>query len=207
MRGNVKETVNISEDNFIDYYELMQISPNAEQETVQRVYRMLAARYHPDNPESGDTDRFLLLNEAYKVLSEPDARAAYETTYATRHLEPLDVFNLKEFAAGIDGESNRRMGILCLLYNRRRADADNPGISLLEFETLMSFPREHLEFTLWYLKERGFLRQGEESDFLITAVGVDYVEENLPTNRTLYHLLKAAETGSARAASQERTAV
>ena len=33
---------------FIDYYELLQISSNAEPETIQRVYHMLAARYHPD---------------------------------------------------------------------------------------------------------------------------------------------------------------
>jgi len=188
------------QDSFIDYYELMQISPNAEQETIQRVYRMLATRYHPDNPETGDKDRFLLLNQAYKALSDPEARAAYEATYSVRHLEPLNVFNLKEFAIGIDGEGNRRMGILCLLYNRRRANTDDPGISLLEFEKLMSIPREHLVFTLWYLKEKGLLRQGEESDFLITATGVDYVEANLTSNKTLYHLLKAAETGTVRSA-------
>ncbi len=35
-------------EDFIDYYELLQISPNAEPQTIQRVYRMLAARYHPD---------------------------------------------------------------------------------------------------------------------------------------------------------------
>jgi len=35
---------------FVDYYELMQISQNAELPTIQRVYRMQAARYHPDNP-------------------------------------------------------------------------------------------------------------------------------------------------------------
>ncbi|HVT95615.1 MAG TPA: DnaJ domain-containing protein [Bryobacteraceae bacterium] len=206
MRKNEAPPVDRTQDTFIDYYELMQISPNAEQETIQRVYRMLAARYHPDNPETGDTDRFLLLGQAYRLLSDPEARAAYEATYAVRRLEPLNVFNLKEFAVGIDGEGNRRMGILCLLYNRRRADADDPGISLLEFETLMSFPREHLVFTLWYLKEKGFLRQGEESDYLITSAGIDYVEEKLPANGVLYHLLKAAETGNAWSASPERGA-
>src|SRR4051812_13398865 len=42
---------------FVDYYELLQISPNAEPETIHRVYKMLAQRYHPDNPETGDTAR------------------------------------------------------------------------------------------------------------------------------------------------------
>ena len=34
-----------------DYYEALQISSNAEPETIHRVYRMLAQRFHPDNKE------------------------------------------------------------------------------------------------------------------------------------------------------------
>ena len=94
------------------------------------------------------------------------------------------------------------MGILCLLYTRRRSDPDDPGISLLEFESIMSFPREHLLFTMWYLKERSYLKLDENSDYVITGPGVDYVEEHLPNNQILYKLLKAAESGSTRTASK-----
>ncbi len=183
-------------DTFVDYYELLQISPNAESETVQRVYRMLAARFHPDNPETGDKDIFVLLHEAYETLRDPERRASYDLVYRARHIEPLSVFNLKEFAQGIDGEANRRLGVLCLLYNRRRANPDNPGLSLLDFETLMSFPREHLVFTLWYLKDRKLLMQAEGSDYAITVDGVDYVETHIPKHDILYKLLKSAETGT-----------
>jgi len=188
----------MTQNSFIDYYELMQISPKAEQETIQRVYRMLASRYHPDNPETGDTGRFVMLKRGYEILADPETRAAYDVTYQLERLEPLNVFNLKEFALGIDGEGNRRMGALCLLYNRRRMNPEAPGLSLLEFETMMSFPREHLVFTLWYLKEKGFLRQGQESDFIISADGVDYVDSHLPSNKILYKMLKAAESGTVR---------
>jgi curved DNA-binding protein CbpA len=34
----------------VDYYEFLQISPNADADTIHRVYRFLAARLHPDNP-------------------------------------------------------------------------------------------------------------------------------------------------------------
>ena len=61
---------------FVDYYELLQISPNAEPETIHRVYKMLAQRYHPDNPETGDIDRFLLLNQAFETLSDPGLRTS-----------------------------------------------------------------------------------------------------------------------------------
>jgi len=186
----------MEDKSFVDYYELMQISPNAEMETVQRVYRMLASRYHPDNPETADPDRFMLLNEAYGVLSDPESRAAYDLTYQTARTAPIEIFNLKEFAIGISGEHHRRMGILCLLYNRRRTDPEKPGMSLLDFERVMSFPREHLIFTIWYLQSKDLLKQGEQSDYSISAEGVDYIEANLPSNQILYKLLKAAETGS-----------
>ena len=190
----------MEEKSFVDYYELMQISPNAEMETIQRVYRMLAARYHPDNPETADPDRFMLLNEAYGILSNQESRAHYDMTYQSGRTQPMEVFNLKEFAMGISGENHRRMGILCLLYNRRRTDPDKPGMSLLDFEKVMSFPREHLIFTMWYLQSKGLLLQGEQSDFAISADGVDYIEQHLPTNQILYKLLKAAETGTTHSA-------
>ena len=186
---------------FIDYYEMLQISPNAEPETIHRVYKMLAQRYHPDNPETGDVDRFLMLNQAFETLSDPELRASYNTLYEDHRAKPIDIFETKEFAIGVDGESNRRMGILCLLYTRRRSDPDDPGISLLEFESIMSFPREHLLFTMWYLKERNLLRQEENSDYAITGPGIDYVEEHLPNNKMIYRLLKAAESGSTRTGS------
>ena len=39
-----------------DYYEILQISPNADQETVRRIYKIQAQRFHPDNLESGDAE-------------------------------------------------------------------------------------------------------------------------------------------------------
>ena len=72
-------------------------------------------------------------------------------------------------------------------------------MSILEFETLMSMPREHLMFSMWYLKEKQLIRQDESSDFVITAEGVDQIEANLPSHRMLYNLLKSSEDGTTRA--------
>lgn len=193
----------MADNEFIDYYELLQISPNAELETIHRVFKMLATRYHPDNPETGDVDRFLVLNQAFEVLTDTKRRSDYDTHYAEHRVKPLEVFETKDFEIGVDGEANRRMGILCLLYNRRRSDPDDPGLSLLEFETMMSYAREHLLFTMWYLKEQDYVRVDEKSDYLITAHGVDFVEQNLPQNKLMYKLLKAAETGTSRTSSRE----
>ena len=56
---------------------------------------------------------------------------------------------------------------------------------------------------MWYLKEQGLLRQDENSDFVITGGGVDYVETHLPNNRLLYRLLKAAESGGTNTGAEE----
>jgi hypothetical protein len=62
----------------LDCYEVMQLSPNADAETISRVYRLLAARYHPDNRATGNSEKFLRLAEAYRILSDPEKRARYD---------------------------------------------------------------------------------------------------------------------------------
>jgi hypothetical protein len=66
----------------------------------------------------------------------------------------------------------------------------------------MTSAREHLVFTVWYLKDKGYLRQTEDSSYAITSSGIDHVEQGLPKNRLLYRLLKEAEEGSVRFAPQ-----
>ena len=185
------------QETFVDYYEVLQISRNAEPETIQRVYRMLATKLHPDNLHTGDLDAFIALNEAYEILSNPESRAAYDARHDARRSEPLEVFETSDFAVGVDGEANRRLGILCLLYGRRRTDVDYPGLSLLDLEAMMATPREHLLFAAWYLREKQHVRLDDRSNLMITADGVDYVEKNLPSNGILYRLLKAGSNAQA----------
>jgi len=71
-----------------DWYELLQISPNAEPETIHRVYRLLARRFHPDNAQTGNDDRFRAITRAYEVLSNPEHRAKYDVGYLPHRPEP-----------------------------------------------------------------------------------------------------------------------
>jgi curved DNA-binding protein CbpA len=176
---------------FIDYYELLQISPNAQPETINRVYRMLAQRFHPDNPETGDTERFLTLQAAYAVLSDADRKQDYDQDRRRYYDKPMEVFGMKEFTDGIEGEANRRMGVLCLLYNKRRTMPEESGMSILHMETLMAFPREHLLFTLWYLRKKGLAEFNLNSEYEITAEGIDLVESKFPRSTVLQKLITA----------------
>ncbi|QOY91499.1 J domain-containing protein [Paludibaculum fermentans] len=179
----------------VNYYDLLQIHPKAEPETIQRVYKIFAARYHPDNRETGDAERFRLYREAYEVLSDPAAREQYDLKLELTQPDALPVFQSKEFTDGIDAEAKIRIGILCLLYAKRRANPDYSALSMLDLEHLMAFPREHLQFAMWYLKAKKFVTQDDRSSFIVTAEGVDYLETQLPGNDLLYRIFRASESG------------
>jgi curved DNA-binding protein len=181
---------------FVDYYEMLRVSPGAEIESIQRVHRALAARYHPDNLETGDLERFLLVNEAFKVLSDPEKRKEFDANYKSKKENPMPVFLTKEFTEGVDGEINRRMGLLCLLYTQRRTNSLQPALSVLEIESLMFIPREHLIFTIWYLKAKRYLLQDDRSSLMITSDGIDFMEANLPEHKTMFKMLEAADMGN-----------
>jgi curved DNA-binding protein CbpA len=167
----------------IDYYEFLQISPHADTETIHRVYRFLAARLHPDNPVSGNSEMFRLLKSAYDVLSDPAERSEYD---AARSREPQQTDPLStsiDFMDNLEGELNRRVAVLAVLYFRRRTNPHAPEVPLADIERRMGFPRDYLDFTTWYLVRKGLVVRADNSDFTLTAEGVDYVETqraNLP---------------------------
>jgi len=62
-----------------DYYEILQVSPNADIEVIQAAYKRLAFKNHPDrNLDPAADQRMRLLNEAYEKLSDPAKRQAYD---------------------------------------------------------------------------------------------------------------------------------
>ncbi len=179
----------------VNYYDLLQINPHAETETIERVYRILASRFHPDNQATGDAEKFRLLNDAYQLLRDPVKRAEYDKQFQLNPAGPLPIFLGKEFADGIDSEAKIRVGVLCLLYSKRRANPDFAALSLLDMENIMAFPREKLLFALWYLRSKRYVVQDDRSSFIISAEGVDYLESRLPTDEMLYKIFRASETG------------
>ena len=62
-----------------DYYEILGVKRAASQDEVQRAYRKLARKYHPDvNKASNAEDKFKEINEAYEVLKDPEKRKMYD---------------------------------------------------------------------------------------------------------------------------------
>jgi curved DNA-binding protein CbpA len=186
-----RKSVHIAAPEVTDYYEFLQMNPKAEPAAIHRIYRFMAARFHPDNPGSGDPEKFLLLNRIYEVLSDPKRRAEYDATRQEREPAPDPIFELNAFVDGIEGEVNRRLAILALLYNKRRTNSQDPSISLWDLERKMAMPREYLDFATWYLKSKHYIMVADNSDFALTALGVDYVEANAEKDSMLRKLLTA----------------
>jgi curved DNA-binding protein CbpA len=170
-----------------DYYEFLQISPSAEPETIHRVYRFLAARFHPDNHETGDKERFYKLTKAYEILSDPDRRAAYDASRCTDEPAPLSTWI--DFMDNLDGELNRRLAVLAILYAQRRTTPHKPEVSFRDIEKRLGFPRDYLDFTAWYLRTKGFVQRSDNAEFAITAEGVDFVEIQRTSTPVLEKLL------------------
>jgi curved DNA-binding protein CbpA len=161
----------------VDYYETLQISANAEPETVHRVYRLLAQRFHPDNAESGNATRFRLITEAYEALGTPEKRAQYDVAHQQVQ---KDRWRLAAKAAETDTdfgtEQAVRMMVLEVLLSRRRLEPNEPGVFISDLEKLTGQPREHLEFTTWYLVQKKLIQRTDSSLLAITADGVEHLE-------------------------------
>lgn len=172
-----RQTAPAAETDIDDYYEILQISPNADSETIQRVFRMLAQRYHPDNSETGDEKVFQRVLHAYRVLNDPEKRISYDVQHQASRALRWKIFDQSKSSQGVEGEKRKRWGVLSLLYTKMIEEPRQPGIMLRDLEELLGCPREHLEFTLWYLKQKGHIGGPDNGRYTISAAGVDLVEE------------------------------
>ena len=173
---------------FVDHYEALQLSQNANAETVERVHRLLAKRYHPDNQATGDAEKFAAVHTAYEVLSDPERRAEYDVIYDENRSLQWKIFDQSSAAEGREGDRRIFHAILSVLYVARRRDVVNGGLGIVSLERMLGVPTQHLEFPIWYLKQRGWIEKLDNGQLAITVDGVDKLanrELDIPTDRLL----------------------
>lgn len=186
----------MQEDKTIDFYEVLQASPTAEPEMIHRIYRLLAQRFHPDNQETGDPDRFRIIHEAYLTLSDPEKRTKYDVWL---HQHKQDRWRL--ISAGNRAEEDfefeqiTRLTVLEALHAQRRQEPGSAGMAPNDLEQLIGRPREHLEFTVWYLAQKKLVQRDDSARLMITAEGVDFLEENYRSNLQRRRLQPSAKSG------------
>lgn len=161
---------------FIDYYSILRVHPQCDAKTLETAYRELAKMYHPDHPQTADTDRFREVLEAYRALREPEDRASYNLQYSLH-----TGFSFEEPQSSTEGEgvalsdADAHAKTLLYLYKRRRDYAYDPGVGPYALQQMLNCSDESFEFHVWYLRGKGFIEYTEAGTLAITVVGVDHV--------------------------------
>jgi hypothetical protein len=173
---NPRRGMAVNGDAFVDYYELLQVSANADDDTIHRVFRHLAKKHHPDVPERGNRALFDRLVEAHRTLTDPETRAAYDAKYQRYWNQTWKVVSDAADGVGVLDDAEIRERILSLFYAQRRRSPRQPGMGEMEVSRLVGCPPDHVDFHLWYLREKGWIQRLDNGMLAVTADGVDEVE-------------------------------
>jgi curved DNA-binding protein len=100
---------------FQDYYETLGVARTASQDEIQRAYRGLARKYHPDVNKAPDAEKKIKqINEAYEVLKDPQKREQYDQLGADykngQEFRPPPDFQNTHFGGGAPGGGFRMEG-------------------------------------------------------------------------------------------------
>jgi len=160
-----------------DYYEILQVSPRADRDTIERVFRFLTNRFHPDNRETGDAERFTEIVDAYEVLSSAVKRAQYDLSYERVRESRWKMFSHEATSDDLATDTRIRLAIMSILYIVRRNNPAQPGVGTVELERLLECPEPVVKFHCWYLRENNWIVRLETGHLAISALGVDRLFE------------------------------
>jgi hypothetical protein len=175
---------------FQDHYSLLGVDPRADSDTIQAAYTKLAQKYHSDNTETGDDEKFEAVNLAYEVLSDPTLRAGFDKLKGIDHEASNLKFTGVEFFRALEQSAVLRSAVLCVLCDRRRVKSTRPSLSIRHLENMFQVTTEELNFALWYLKQRGLVINDDKSSLEITIDGMDHLERNHPSAEAVMPLIK-----------------
>lgn len=93
-----------------DHYQTLQVTRDADPEVIERAYKALSRKHHPDRRPLGERDvatrRMQSINEAYHVLRDPERRRRYDSTLPSPDARAWDVF----WENGLVGMFRQRYG-------------------------------------------------------------------------------------------------
>jgi hypothetical protein len=184
----------------LSLYQLLQVDKDAHVTIIRYAYRFLAAMYHPDNGETGDAEKFRVITEAWKTLSDDGKRAAYDMSLglqeqASGRKPSAPKPKLNEFGrdslpnipkTGLTWqETELRLACLQVMLAARKKRPSNGGASgKMLMDCLNIDSVAEIEFALWYLREKGWIESGERV-FMITASGLDYLMSELNKTQSM----------------------
>jgi len=184
-----------------DYYDLLMISPQADKPMVEWAVRLMLTRY-TKNKETADEKKADLVKQAYRTLADPKRRESYDKERARtagdrrkpangaspsveidQYDRPSDAPELDRIrvrhtatAADVVLQQQLRQGVLSCLYDIMIRRPRNPELDRGEIARSVGVRHDDLEFTIWFLRERQYLRTTTQGAYTITSSGVEWAE-------------------------------
>lgn len=191
--------IELSETEFVDYYDFLMVSPQADRAMLEWAIRHMLTRYGPKNAETADAAKYEQTKAAYRALVDPAKRAEYDATWKERNSSStsdrvgsserrgpaatgqLPINNIiVETAATIDDvhlQIKLRQAVVSALYSIMITNPRQPETGRAEVAKAVGCRVDDLEFSIWFLRESGLIKTSNAGDYAITAEGVQWVEQ------------------------------
>jgi hypothetical protein len=195
----------LAADPFVDYYEFLMVSPTADRAMIEWAVRLMLTRYGKKSGEHTDGAKYELVKEAYRTLADPKRRELYDTLRrdqlgapepelpdepagaAASALVPtrmkdktvtLDSIRVENSVtrADVELQIKLRQGVMSSLYDIVITRPRNPELGRAEIARAAGVRIDEVEFTIWFLREKGLLKTTNQGLYAITAKGVEWVE-------------------------------
>ena len=173
---------------FQDHYKILGIDPKSTLDVIQLAYNALKAVYAPNGtgPNHEKLDEITL---AIEVLSDPVGRKMFDSVRGGDEERDIS-FSGMDFFNSLQSERDRRMTMLCVLYDVRRQNPRVPLLTMRQFEQIVDMTEEQIQMALWYAKTLGWVSVDDKSKMQISAAGMDFLQANAPDPATIWPFLK-----------------
>lgn len=152
----------------MNYYKILEVDKDASSEVIEKAYKTLAKKYHPDLQESNmkqeAEEKLKLINEAYEILSNPDSRAKYDMTLQQNELSEKAFNRLSEENRNLYNELNNLKHNTNNYYN---SSPNTNASSYKDTERQTAYQQKQYEEELEYEKQMQQARQKAYHDAYI----------------------------------------
>lgn len=126
------------------YYQVLEVSPRAEPDEIRKAYRKMAKTAHPDVNSSPDAqDKFVIITEAYEILSDPEKRSVYDSRLRRDRVQSTAARAARNTTAG-SARANQERYEAWVRQARARAQA-NARMSYNDFKNKSRVEKAELE--------------------------------------------------------------
>jgi hypothetical protein len=189
----------LSATEFVDYYDFLMVSPQADKAMLEWAVRLMLTRYGPKTPETADAAKYETTKLAYRALVDPAKREEYDQLWAKHQdqagrgasprrerrsspsraaqppLEKICV-ELEATEEDVRLQVRLRQAVISALYDVLITNPRNIELGRAEVAKAIHCRIDDLEFPIWFLRECGLIKTSNAGDYSITAEGVKWVE-------------------------------